>query len=85
MGVPRVWPIKRDHRLPLGKWGTHGRWGRPGGGVLSSSLRVSVRVAVSVAATDTTTDTLTDDDKTPPRGRPYAFPTYLEAAHGSSR
>ena len=23
MGVPRVWAIERDHKLPLGKWGTH--------------------------------------------------------------
>ena len=36
-------------------------------------------------ATDTIADTLNDDDKTPPRGRPYVFPTYLEAARSSSR
>ena len=54
-------------------WVAWARMDRPvvaGGSVTLSPGETAM--VVSVAATDTTTDTLTDDDKTPPRGRPYA-------------
>ena len=47
MGIPRVWAIKRDPMVPLGKRKPH--WRGRVVGFLSSS------VVVSVATTDTTT------------------------------
>ena len=47
MGVPRVWAIKRDHRLPLGEWGMHRAIGMGGkradGLVVVFCRRVDVR------------------------------------------
>ena len=47
MGIPRVWAIERDPRLPLGKHKPYG-----GGRVM---VFLSSSVVVSVATTDTTT------------------------------
>ena len=47
MGIPRMWAIMRDHRLPLGKREPHGV-----GLVL---VFLSPSVLVSVTTTDTTT------------------------------
>ena len=53
MGVPRVWAIKRDHGVPLGKRGTHGD-----GLVVAHTLRMvflSSSVVVPVVTTAATT------------------------------
>ena len=47
MGIPRVWAIKRDPMVPLGKREPHG------GGLVV--VFFSSSVVVSVATTDTTT------------------------------
>ena len=47
MCIPRMWAIKRDHRVPLGKREPHG------GGL--AVVFLSSSVVVSVATTDTTT------------------------------
>ena len=49
MGIPRMWVIKRDHRVPLGKQEPHG--------VGLVMVFLSPSVLVSVATTDTTSTT----------------------------